>query len=64
MDTLLTVKQVAEKLGVAPKTIRAWRQGGKIPATILPGGRLRFSERVVNSWIEHRTVKARTYVDA
>lgn len=64
MDTLLTVKQVAERLNVAPKTVRKWRQMGKIPATMLPGGMLRFSERVVNAWVEKRTVKARTYIAA
>jgi excisionase family DNA binding protein len=38
--TLLTAEQLAEKLGVAAKTVRAWACAGKIPA-------VRFSRKSV-----------------
>lgn len=30
-EVLLTVKQAAERLGVAPNTVRAWGGSGKLP---------------------------------
>ena len=32
-DELLTVRQVAEICGVAPKTVRRWIKDGQLPAT-------------------------------
>lgn len=68
---LLTVKDVAERLGVGAPTIRAWVRGiyqnGRglaaykkefIPAQRLPNGQLRFKESDLNNWIEQRLAAA------
>lgn len=38
----LTLREAAESLGVAPKTLARWVACGAIPAYRLPSGRLRF----------------------
>lgn len=35
---MLTTKQVADLLKVAPKTVAEWARQGKLPAMQLPGG--------------------------
>ena len=42
MRDLLTTKEAASRLGVAPRTLQAWVQRGWIRAIRLPSGRLRF----------------------
>ncbi|HUT87023.1 MAG TPA: helix-turn-helix domain-containing protein [Candidatus Heimdallarchaeota archaeon] len=36
---MLTIKEVAEKLGVHEVTVREWINNGNLPAIRLPGGR-------------------------
>lgn len=58
MPTLLTAKQVAEKLNVKTQTVREWFHARKIPGSVLPSGDLRFDPNVIDSWLASRTVKA------
>ncbi len=37
IDTLLTVKEVSERLRVDQSTVRRWVRVGALPAVILPG---------------------------
>lgn len=62
MEKLLTAKEVAERLSLAPKTVREWLRLGKIPGTVLPDGSMRFSEKIIDSWLEKRTTKAKAYI--
>lgn len=58
MSTLLTIKQVAEKLQVSEVTVRRWLTKGIIASIKLPQG-VRFREEWVEGWLEKRTVKAK-----
>lgn len=57
---MMTSEQVAEKLGVSVKTIRAWVLSGKIPYTKI-GGMLRFSEEQADSMVQTYTPKGWKY---
>lgn len=59
MSTLLTIKQVAEKLQVSEITIRRWLANRTISSIKLPQG-IRFREEWVEGWLEKRTIKAKT----
>jgi excisionase family DNA binding protein len=51
VDRLLTVEEVAERLGATPKYV--YRQAGRWPFRRKLGGRtLRFSERGLARWLE------------
>jgi len=39
----LTPRQVADRLGVTPRAVRAWAKDGRIPSFQLPNGRFRFA---------------------
>lgn len=41
MSSFLTVAQVAEELGVSPRTVQRWVAHGDLEAVRLPGGRIR-----------------------
>lgn len=64
MERLLTAKEAADRLGITPKTLREWVRDGKIPAIILPGHNIRFSESVLTSWVEKRKTRVRQYSSA
>ena len=50
MDSLLTVRQTAELLGLHPKTIYNWAASGRLPC-IHVGSRIRFSPRDIDRWL-------------
>lgn len=58
MSTLLTIKQVAEKLQVSEITIRRWLAKGTMTSIKLPQG-VRFREEWLEGWLERRTIKAK-----
>lgn len=60
METLLTVKQVAEKLGYSTHGIYKMVEKSKIPHIKLPGGGVRFNMETIQTWLERRTVKAKS----
>ncbi len=58
MNPLLTPEQVAERLAVSPKMVRAWLREGKIPGIRL--GRLwRVDPDALETWIAGERTEAR-----
>lgn len=53
---MLSQKKVAEKLGLSEATISRWVKERKIPYFLL-NGIVRFDEKVIDSWIQKRTVR-------
>lgn len=52
-ETLLTVPEVLDRLGIAKSTYYRWRQIGKAPKSIrLPNGQVRVRESVYNTWLD------------
>lgn len=47
-DTLLSLSEAAERLGVHPTTLRRWADAGSIQVVLTPGGHRRFSSAEVN----------------
>ncbi|MGH8232369.1 MAG: response regulator [Steroidobacteraceae bacterium] len=50
----LTPNQVAERLLVAPVTVRLWASRGLLPSVTTPGGHRRFRVQDVDAFIAHR----------
>ncbi len=53
MDRLLTIPDLAQRLGVPTGTIRHWVLTRYIPFVKL-GRRIHFDSQVVDEWIQHR----------
>lgn len=52
---LLTVRDVADRLGIDQKTVRRWRQEGKLPPPIELGGSvLRWDPDRFDDWLEEQ----------
>lgn len=58
MSTLITIKQLSEKINVPLKTLYKWVGEEKIPVVRLPNG-LRFDEKKIELWLESRSVKSK-----
>ena len=56
---LQTARQVADLLGVSPKTVLRWSSRGELPAVRLPGGAVRFRPDDLDAWITERTRRGR-----
>ncbi len=54
MSPLLTVKQVAEMLGVTTSTVWRWRDAKEIPMPIEIGGTLRWRRAEIEKWIAEK----------
>ena len=53
MSQLLTVRQVAERLGLkSPETVLVWIRAGKLKAIKLPSGAIRVSEAQLEAHLE------------
>jgi excisionase family DNA binding protein len=50
-DRILTPDQVAERLSVAPYTVRQWAREGKLPAIRL-GKYWRFRSSSIDQWLD------------
>lgn len=61
MSNLLTVQNVAEKMQVDPRTVRAWIKSGKMAGIQLPGGEFRIKEEHLNTWMDKKTLKAKAF---
>jgi excisionase family DNA binding protein len=59
MDQFLNIKEVAAKLKKGQSTIYRWIDENKIPFTKMPGGTIRFQTKVLEKWIQERTVEAK-----
>ena len=57
LDNLLTMKELAAKLKVKERTVRGWRERGKIPFTRIGRG-LRFDAGVVERILQRNAVEA------
>lgn len=55
-ETRLDPRQAAERLGVAPYTIRSWRRKGVGPEYVKIGGRFYYTEKQIADYIRSRTV--------
>ena len=58
---LLTVRQIATRLGVAPRTVQEWARCGRIPAMRISAKVIRFDWQAVVAAV--RGVKAAQEVD-
>lgn len=57
-DTLLTVVDLLEMLGVTRNTFDKWRRSGKGPVAYrLPNGSLRFRKSDVEAWFENLLIE-------
>lgn len=50
MVTHMNTKQVAERLGIHPQTLKNWRVTGKGPAYLHVGKAIRYREQDVDLW--------------
>lgn len=55
MIDLLTPRELAAELGVAPKTLANWRHTGTGPPFVKVGHAPRYRHRDVERWLETRT---------
>ena len=51
---LLSVGDLAELLQIDPKTVRRWREAGKLPPGIEIGGIVRWRSENVDAWLEEQ----------
>ena len=51
---LLTARDVAERLRVDAKTVRRWRESGRLPPAIEIGGVVRWRTQDIDAWIEEQ----------
>lgn len=56
---LLTVREVAQLLGVSTETILRWTRAGKLPAIRLSSNALRFREEDLDAWMDERATPRR-----
>ncbi len=49
---LLSVRDLAARLNIHPRTVRRWRGEGKLPPALEVGGVVRWQAEVVDAWIE------------
>jgi len=54
--TLLTTREIANFLRIAPKTIGHYRKLGLLPYIKLPTGGVRFDQREIMKWIEDKRI--------
>ncbi len=52
LDPLVTIKELAEYLGVPVKTIYEWRQTGRGPVCVHIGRHLKFRLSDVQAWVD------------
>ena len=50
---LLRTEELADLLGIAPRTVREWAEGGKLPGFKL-GKQWRFRQIRIQQWLDHR----------
>lgn len=59
---LLTIKQVAARVGVSVRTFESWYASGRVPQFIRCGPRLRrWSQSVIDRWIDQRCPTRRIF---
>ncbi|MEK7288360.1 MAG: helix-turn-helix domain-containing protein [Elusimicrobiota bacterium] len=54
--SLLTVEEVAERLKLAPFTVRKWVRLGRLPALRLGDRSIRFMPEAVERWVREQRI--------
>ncbi len=57
--TLLTARDVGERLNVSTETVLRWTRRGTLPGFRLPGGALRYQEAELAEWLAERATPGR-----
>ena len=60
---LLTARAVADLLDVNPETVLRWTRRGELPAIRLPGGAIRYREKLIDGWLSERATPVRGVVE-
>ncbi len=55
--TMLSARDVADRLGVSTETVLRWTRRGELPAVRLPGGSIRFHPDKLDAWLQERTTR-------
>jgi predicted site-specific integrase-resolvase len=55
---LLTIEGAAERLGIAPQTLMNWRTKGYGPPSARIGGRVRYRQEDIDTWVNDRFKEA------
>ncbi|HKX46268.1 MAG TPA: helix-turn-helix domain-containing protein [Planctomycetota bacterium] len=53
-ERLLSVRDLAQRLGVDPKTVRRWRRYRVLPEALVVGGVVRWRPAVIDAWLASR----------
>ena len=53
-QALLSVRTLADRLSVDPKTVRRWREAGTLPPAIAVAGVLRWRAEAIDAWLLER----------
>lgn len=51
---LMTIKELAELLGVSVSTIIRWSDAGEIPAPMTIGGSVRWKRATIEAWLSEK----------
>jgi excisionase family DNA binding protein len=55
---LLTVREVADQLGVSTGALLRWTRDGRVPAVKLPSGAVRYRPEQIEAWLEEHATGA------
>ena len=58
LPQLMSLREVAEYLGVPPSSVYYWRQNGGGPPGFLVGRQLRFRAADVDRWVQEQAARA------
>ena len=53
-ERLLSVQDLADRLGVDPKTVRRWRRDRVLPEALVVGGVVRWRPAMIDAWLASR----------
>lgn len=59
----LTAKQIADKYGFSPSTIRRWSQRGLVPCVRTPTGAIRYEAAAFDAWFRSTTTGQRAALE-
>jgi excisionase family DNA binding protein len=57
-EPLLTVRELAGRLGVSTGALLRWTRAGQVPAVKLPSGAVRYSPERIDAWLADRATGA------
>lgn len=55
MQNLLSIRELAERLGLCRRTVARLVDGGKLPRPIRVGGSLRWRPEAIETWLSEQT---------